>query len=183
MKKEIYMNIGSTLWKWIEAIVRFFLLKVFRLKLNEQQIQAFLQFVKFGLVGVTSTVISYLIYLVSLLGLQAAGCSPKYDYLLAQVIAFLLSVLWSYFWNSRLVFKKEENETRSFWKSLLKCYASYAFSGLFLNSVLAYLWVDILGIPKAIAPLISLIIDVPVNFFMNKLWAFKTDKNNADANS
>ena len=173
-------------WRYFARFLRAVMTFFFRLAGKEMSgafFARFLQFVKFGLVGVTSTVISYLIYLVSLLGLQTAGCSPKYDYLLAQVIAFLLSVLWSYFWNSRLVFKKEENETRSFWKSLLKCYASYAFSGLFLNSVLAYLWVDILGIPKAIAPLISLIIDVPVNFFMNKLWAFKTDKNSADANS
>jgi len=177
------LNILKTLWTWLEAIVRFFLLKVFRLKLSEDQIQAFLQFVKFGLIGVTSTVISYVLYLVSLLALQKAGCSPKYDYLIAQIIAFVLSVLWSYFWNNRLVFKKDENETRSFWKSLLKCYASYAFTGLFLNTILSYLWVDVIGISKLIAPIINLLVSVPINFFMNKLWAFKADKNNADANS
>ena len=176
------MNILKTLWKWIEAIVRFFLLKVFRLKLSEDQIQAFLQFVKFGLIGVTSTVISYVLYLVSLLALQKV-CSPKYDYLIAQIIAFVLSVLWSYFWNNRLVFKKDENETRSFWKSLLKCYASYAFTGLFLNTILSYLWVDVIGISKLIAPIINLLVSVPINFFMNKLWAFKTDKKKVDANS
>ncbi|MBQ1608037.1 MAG: GtrA family protein [Lachnospiraceae bacterium] len=177
------MTFFKKLWNILEAIVRFFLLKVFRLKLSEEQIQAFLQFVKFGLIGVTSTVISYVLYLVSLLALQKVGCSPKYDYLIAQIIAFVLSVLWSYFWNNRLVFKKDENETRSFWKSLLKCYASYAFTGLFLNTILSYLWVDVIGISKLIAPIINLLVSVPINFFMNKLWAFKTDKKNADANS
>jgi putative flippase GtrA len=177
------MTFFKKLWNILEAIVRFFLLKVFRLKLSEDQIQAFLQFVKFGLIGVTSTVISYVLYLVSLLALQKVGCSPKYDYLIAQIIAFVLSVLWSYFWNNRLVFKKDENETRSFWKSLLKCYASYAFTGLFLNTILSYLWVDVIGISKLIAPIINLLVSVPINFFMNKLWAFKTDKKKVDANS
>lgn len=32
------------------------------------------------------------------------------------------------------------------------------------------------GISKFIAPLINLIISVPVNFIMNKMWAFKTEK-------
>ena len=32
------------------------------------------------------------------------------------------------------------------------------------------------GNSKFIAPLINLIISVPVNFIMNKMWAFKTEK-------
>ncbi len=170
------MKIGKILWGWIEAIVRFFLIKIFRLKLNEDQIQAFLQFVKFGMVGATSTVISYLIYVSSLFLLQLMGCSPRYDYLLAQVASFVLSVLWSFFWNSRFVFTKAENETRNIWKALAKCYASYAFTGLFLNSVLSFLWVDVIGISKLIAPLINLVVNIPINFFMNKLWAFRSEK-------
>ena len=170
------MNIAKTFWNIIETITRFFLLKVFRLKLNEEQIQGFLQFVKFGLVGVTSTVFSYVTYLVSLLLFQKAHFFPKYDYLVAQFVAFVLSVLWSYFWNSRLVFKKEENEHRSIWRTLAKTYASYAFTGLFLNTVLSYLWVDVIGISKLIAPIINLTVSVPINFFMNKLWAFRSKK-------
>ena len=50
---------------------------------------------------------------------------------------------------------------------------SYAFTGLLLANVLAYVWVDLLGISKFIAPLLTLVISVPVNFFLNKLWAFK----------
>ena len=170
------MNLPKILWNIIEAIARFFLLKVFRLKLNEDQIQAFLQFVKFGIVGASSTVISYLIYVGSLTAFQKTHVFPHYDYLAAQLVSFVLSVLWSYSWNSRLVFKEKEGEHRSFWKSLAKTYASYAFTGLFLNTVLSYLWVDVLGISKLIAPIINLVINVPINFFMNKLWAFRSSK-------
>ncbi len=170
------MSFAARVWHLLEAIVRFFLLKVFRLKLNEGQIQAFMQFVKFGLVGLTSTIVSYLIYLGSLLLLQHAKLFPRFDYLIAQFIAFVLSVLWSFFWNSRFVFKKEEDETRCVWKALGKSYASYAFTGLFLNTVLSLLWVDVLGISKLIAPIINLLVSVPINFFMNKFWAFRAEK-------
>lgn len=47
------------------------------------------------------------------------------------------------------------------------------FTGLFLNTVLSVLWVQILGISKMIAPIVNLLISVPLNFIMNKFWAFK----------
>ena len=170
------MKILQGLWTVIEAVARFFLIKVFRLKLSEEQIQGFLQFVKFGLVGLSNTVVSYLIYLGALFLFEGLGILPKIDYLVAQVIAFILSVLWSFFWNNKFVFKKDEDEHRNPWAALAKTYVSYAFTGLFLNTVLSIIWVDLLGISKLIAPIINLLVSVPINFFLNKLWAFKTDK-------
>ena len=61
--------------------------------------------------------------------------------------------------------------------TLIKTYISYAFTGLFLNSILSLLWVEVFGIPKIIAPIINLLVSVPLNFIMNKFWAFrKTEK-------
>lgn len=151
----------------------FFIYKVFRLKLSEGKYQAFIQFVKFGIVGVSNTVISYVLYAVTLLGLQKAGLLPKIDYLVAQVVAFVLSVLWSFYWNNKFVFTMKEGQTRNMWKALAKTYVSYSFTGLFLNSILLILWVQLLGISEFIAPIINLIISVPLNFIINKFWAFK----------
>ena len=97
----------------------------------------------------------------------------KADYLIAQVIAFVLSVLWSFYWNRKYVFNSEDGEAVPWYKALIKTYISYAFTGLFLNTVLAVLWVQILGISKMIAPIVNLLISVPLNFIMNKFWAFK----------
>ena len=47
-------------------------------------------------------------------------------------------------------------------------------TGIILANVLSFVWINILGISKYIAPLINLIVSVPVNFFMNKLWAYKS---------
>ena len=93
----------------------------------------------------------------------------------SNTIAFIISVLVSFLLNSRFVFTLEEGQSRNFWKALMKSYLSYGFTGIILNNLLAYLWVNVLGISKFIAPLISLIIAIPINFIMNKLWAFKTE--------
>ena len=52
-----------------------------------------MQFVRFGIVDVSNTVISYLIYTFVLIGLRSVGLFSVYDYLIATVIAFVLSVL------------------------------------------------------------------------------------------
>ena len=44
---------------------------------------------------------------------------------------------------------------------------------IILNSILALLWVELLHMSKLIAPIINLLVSVPINFFMNKFWAFK----------
>ena len=71
-------------------------------------------------------------------------------------------------------FKKKEGESRNYLLSLAKTYASYAFTGLFMNSVLSMIWVEVLGWSKLIAPIINLLISVPLNFILNKFWAFES---------
>ena len=174
-KKDKENNVN--LWKFIEKIIDFILCRLLRLKINETQWEALMQFVKFGIVGLSNTVISYVIYVGTLILFQKNNLIPSVDYLVAQVIAFSLSVLWSFYWNNKFVFEKADNEERNIVHALIKTYISYAFTGLFLNSILSLLWVEVLGIPKIIAPIINLLVSVPLNFVMNKFWAFrKTEK-------
>lgn len=163
------------IWKWITKIVYICLslgYKIIGKELTEEAFENFMQFVSFGIVGVSNTIVNYLIYVGSLLLLRKFFYLPKADYYIATVIAFLLSVLWSYYWNSRMVFKLEQGEQRSWWKALLKSYISYSFTGLFLNSILLFLWVDLLHISEFIAPILNLLISVPINYMLNKFWAF-----------
>lgn len=166
----------SKLWNLIEKIVYVFMNTVFGLMkkdLSDEMFANFMQFIKFGIVGVSNTVISYVLYVVSLLIIRKAGILPKTGYLAAQGIAFVLSVLWSFYWNNKFVFQVGEGGKRIIWKALLKTYVSYSFTGLFLNSVLLILWVKIFHISEFVAPIINLLISVPLNFIINKLWAFK----------
>lgn len=162
---------SGALWQLIEHMMNFIFRKFFRLK--EGQAQGLIQFVKFGIVGLSNTVVSYVIYIVSLVLFQKLDVLKNSDYLVAQIIAFVLSVLWSFYWNNKYVFTEDGREKRNMLQALVKTYISYAFTGLFLNSILSLLWVELLHMSKLIAPVINLLVSVPINFFMNKFWAFK----------
>lgn len=142
------------------------------------------QFIKFGLVGVSNTIIGYLIYALSLKGMRLLNLWPSYDIYIAQFIMFVLSVAWSYFWNNRLVFKGNIKTKKDIVISLLKTYATYAFTSLFLSEVLLMFWVRIAGINEYIAPVLNLVITVPLNFLLQKYWAFKKkpDKDDPELN-
>ena len=164
---------GKTIYGFIEKIYMFFvdlLFKIIKKYLTDKKRQTFKEFLQFGLVGVSNTIISYLLYVVTLLLVSKSGV--KFDYIIANIVSWLLSVLWSFYWNNKFVFKKEEGEKRNIWAALFKTYVSYGFTGLILNNILSVLWVSVLHISKMLAPIINLVISIPINFFMNKLWAF-----------
>ena len=169
-------KIINTMWSYVEKIVSTILEILFRLigrELKNDFYQTFIQFVKFGIVGVSNTVISYVLYLLSLLIFKKFEYMRSMDYLIAQLISFLLSVLWSFYWNNKMVFITPKGKKRNIGKALLKTYISYSFTGLFLNSILLVLWVQVCGISEYIAPIINLFVSVPLNFIINKFWAFK----------
>lgn len=126
------------------------------------------QFIKFGIVGVSNTLISYIVYMI--------GITFGVHYLLANFFAFAVSVVNSFYWNNRYVFKQREGEIRSPLRVFVKTALSYAGTGLVLNSILLAVQVDMLGVPEWLAPLINLVITVPLNFILNKLWAFRAEK-------
>ncbi len=127
-----------------------------------------IQFVKFGMVGAVNTVLSYII---------TNGCYYiiHLHEQISNIIAFVITVFISFILNGKFVFK-EQSEKRSFWKSLLKVYVSYSITGLFLNSILLYLEEQLLGIPHYIATLMNLIVTIPINFILNKFWAYNDKK-------
>jgi len=120
------------------------------------------QFIKFGIVGVSNTIISLAIYYIFIF-------INKDFYLIGNIAGFVISVLNSYYWNNRFVFV---DENRNHIKALIKTYLSYGATFV-LGTVLLIIMVEFLTISEAIAPLILLMITVPLNFILNKYWAFK----------
>ena len=147
------------------------LLNAFHIHLKESEIDSLTQFIKFCLVGVTNTLVSYGVNVLVLFLLKPYRLT--WDYVAGNIVAFLLSVLWSFFWNNKLVFTVEKGQKRNIFSALLKTYVAYGFTGILLNNVLSYVWIEILGISKLVAPLINLIVSIPVNYLINKNWAFK----------
>ena len=158
------MNILNKLWDLFERVLRSvigFLLKAVGKQLSDEQWKSFMQFVKFCLVGVSNTAISFGIYYIFIFidtGL----------YIIGNAVGFIVSVLNSYFWNSRVVFKKRDEKG----KTILKTFAAYS-TNLLIGTVLLWLMVEIAGISEYIAPLINLLITVPLNYLLNKKWVMK----------
>lgn len=122
--------------------------------------EKFIQFAKFCIVGLTNTVIGFAIYY-GLLWFDV-------NYLMANTASWVISVFNAFYWNNKYVFKNESTWIRS----LLKTYVSYGFSFL-LGSLLLYVFVEWCSISKILAPLLILIVTIPVNFLLNKFWTFR----------
>ena len=158
--------LGAKLWTLIEAIAHFFVfgfLGLFHKELTKEQWDAFMQFVKFGLVGLSNTALTYILYAVFVtLGLH---------YQLSNMLSYVAGIFNSYYWNNKYVFEEEEGKKRNHVKALAKVFASYAVS-FCVGAVLLFVWVDLLGISRYLGPVINLLITIPLNFILNKLWAF-----------
>lgn len=128
-----------------------------------------IQFIKFAIVGASNTLISYLINVGVLFALS--DLDWEFDYIVANIVAFVLSVIWSFYWNNRFVFNKNDQKS-SLIRKLIKSYMAYGFTGIILNNVMSTMWIRLFGISKYIAPLLNLIVSVPVNFILQKLWVF-----------
>lgn len=147
------------------------------------------QFIKFGLVGLSNTLISEIIY--------ALIVCLRGHYLLASFTGFVVSIFNAYYWNSRYVFKEDaEKEKRVGWKVLAKTFVAY-LGGFVANIVLLALWIDVLHIAGYMEPLkeylyqrniyffdaevlgnliaegINQVLIVPMNYLINKLWAYR----------
>lgn len=131
-----------------------------------------LQFIKFGIVGLSNTLIGYVVY--------SACIGVGMHYLLANAIGFIVSVLNAFYWSDRFVFKKGDNEIRNKWMALIKTTAAYASTGIVLNSILLWLLIDQWNFSEYLAPILILIITVPTNFILNKFWSFKTKRINEE---
>lgn len=123
-----------------------------------------IQFIKFGLVGVSNTAVSFGCYYLFL------WINPDL-YLIGSILGTVLSIANAFFWNDKYVFKAQDNDWKSKLNRLGKTYVSYGGTS-FLGFVLLLIEVNLLGINKAIVPVINLFITIPLNFFVNKLWTF-----------
>ena len=119
------------------------------------------QFFGFGIVGVCNNLICLMVYY-PIVFINADL------YLLANILGFLISTLNAYVMNSHFVFKAKKFDK----KSLVKTYCTYIIS-LGISTLLLYILVNRLGVDARLAPIFCLMITVPFNFLLNRIWVYR----------
>lgn len=155
--------------------------------LRDERLAALIQFVKFGLVGVSNTLISYatemlcfyvifskaefsgITRFLASFGIRSSGEAVKI--VITTLAAFLISVTNSYILNNRFVFTGKPKKPSEHLISYLKTVLCYGLTGLIISPIVKIALKNV-GIPYYIASLGSLVITIPLNFVLNKFWAF-----------
>jgi len=119
------------------------------------------QFVKFGVVGVSNTLLAFTIYTVLL---KVFGVW----YLAASAIGFVLGAVNGFLLNRRWTFAGHVGDalTPVRWGIVQGC-------GLGLNLGLLYLFVDDAGIEKLLSQALATVIVTVVTFLVNRAWTFR----------
>jgi len=111
------------------------------------------EFYRFVFWGGVNTLAGYLVYVFLLLFLP---------YLISYSLAFMLSIFVSYVLNSKFVFN-QELELRKAIKYPLVYANQYV-----LGAVSLYLLVHFLAISKFVAPLLVVVLTIPVTYFLSR---------------
>ncbi|MDR2879052.1 MAG: GtrA family protein [Fusobacteriales bacterium] len=118
------------------------------------------KFIKFVIVGVSNLCISLITYYILIFF--------SINYQIANVAGFITGSLNGYFWNKNWVFQNK-SESKA---NIVKFYLVY-LSTWGLSAILLYMWIELLGISGIIAPILNVFITTPINYILNKKWAFK----------
>lgn len=121
------------------------------------------QFVKFGLVGLSSAVIDWGIYL-------ALTRIFGVFYLMAKILSFSVALFNSYTWNRRWTFRSQDSaKLRQFIKFL-----TISIVGVVLNSLIMYLAVEHLKVSDIYGLFLASAIVMIWNFLANKFYTFRS---------
>lgn len=100
----------------------------------------------------------------------------------AVLLAWFLSVTFSYFANKKMVFQDRTTGFAAILKSMLLFYGSRAFSGL-MDVVLMNLFVKVLGWDELVAKLINEVLVSTFNFLFCFLVVFRKRKPEGEKNN
>ena len=118
--------------------------------------------IRFLLVGVSNTVISYLVFL---LGYHVLFVG---DVLFSQPLSYGAGIAWSYFWNRNWTFRSSGGVGREFIR-----FAVVQVILLFLSTGLIHLVVDWGNMNANIGWILVMAVITALNFFLSKVFVFR----------
>ena len=93
---------------------------------------------------------------------------------IANVLAFVISVLNAYVLNKIWVFRKESKKTGK--GAIVRFFSSYVFT-FTLSMFLTWFWINITLFSEFIVPFLNVLITTPMNFLLSKFFTFREKKN------
>lgn len=100
-----------------------------------------------------------------------------FDYVVSNIISWILAVLFAYITNKLFVFESKTNNLKEIINEFIKFIGGRIFT-LILETLILYLMVDLMHINDMIVKLIAQVIVIITNYILSKLIIFKKSKNN-----
>jgi putative flippase GtrA len=122
-----------------------------------QKKRSLLDLIKFLIGGSINTVFTYIVYF---------GLQVLMPYQVAYALAFALGIVFSFWFNSTIVFN-----TPVSWKSFFAFPLVYLAQYL-LSAALLGFFVEHIGLNQRIAPLVVIIITIPITFVLTR-WLLR----------
>lgn len=95
---------------------------------------------------------------------------------LASTIGIIVSIIFAYFTNRKMVFNSTAETAKEKWKEFLKFILGRSFT-MVIEMAGVFLLYTVLGIEYVITKVTITVIVVILNFFISKFFAFKSKKN------
>lgn len=130
--------------------------------------------------GVLSTVVNWIVYVGCAYGLLKPlfeGSNTTRE-MVANVIAWVVAVLFAYFTNRTFVFRSEVKGFGPVMKEFLEFVAARVLSFV-AELILFFIMIDTLGMLDIVAKLLVGIVVIIMNYVFSKLWIFKSDDKKA----
>jgi putative flippase GtrA len=119
------------------------------------------QFVKFGIVGISNTLITFAVYTLLLKGFGVW-------YLAASAIGFVVGAINGFLWNRRWTFRGHVGDALTPVR-----WGVVQTAGLGLNLGLLYLFVHDAGLDKLLGQAFATVIVTVLTFIANRAWTFR----------
>ncbi|MES2437345.1 MAG: GtrA family protein [Patescibacteria group bacterium] len=132
--------------------------------------QSLHQFVKFGIIGVANTAIDFCAYYILTRYSPLTLLEGDSKYAIAIIIAFAAAATFSYFLNRSWTFKRQERASMG---EATKFYIS-TITALLLSLALFAVLRRYIGMHDLVAKIVATLVTIFWNFFLNRLWVFKS---------
>lgn len=113
--------------------------------------------------GVLTTVVNIIVF---------DGCLHYMNYMIANIIAWFLSVLFAFITNRRFVFHSHNNTFKAYIKEGISFFSS-RLTTLVIEMIILFIFIQCLQLNEQITKLVSQVIVIIANYVLSKWIVFK----------